>query len=202
MRSDQARDAPGIFPCNAVCAVYSCSSRDVEIQPWFDSHQKVLNKTPRSQLCAEKSIAWEYLQGDYCSCVSLLHIQLLMIIPQNGNIFKGAQRQKIKESKQRLNTIRPKKNKETFGRIFLNFLWWLWDCTCGWTWSISPEEIHSQPVICKAMSVCRVFFCAQDSKGLQVPARTREDCASIFWIVLLLSLSVQQWWPSPLILWG
>lgn len=44
------------------------------------------------------------------------------------------------------------------------------------------------------MSARTVFNCAQDSKGPQVLARARKDCASIFWTVLSLSLSSQQWW--------
>lgn len=50
--------------------------------------------------------------------------------------------------------------------------------------------------------MCRVFYCAQDSKGLQVLARARKDCARVFWTMLSLSLSSQQRWTSPLILWG
>lgn len=39
------------------------------------------------------------------------------------------------------------------------------------------------------MSVCRVFYCAQDSKGLQVLARARKDCASVFLTALVAPLS-------------
>lgn len=95
---------------------------------------------------------------------------------------------KNQESQQGLNTKRPKKKltEQTFGRIFLKFLWWLWDCKCGWRWSIRPEEILSQPVICKAMSVCRILCCAQDSKETSSPSQGQEglckhllDCALI-----------------------
>lgn len=182
-RNEQARDALGNFPCNAVCALHSLSSRDVETQPWFDSHQKEPHKSPRSEKCAEKRIAWEYLQSDCCQgrfCRSLLRIQLLWITPGRETFSKGRW-ENNQQSKQGLNTKRPNNlTEQTFGRVFLNFLWWLWDCECGWRWSISPEEIPFQPVICSAMSVCRVFYCAQDSKGLWVLNRVREDWASIF----------------------
>lgn len=140
--------------------------------------------------------------------LSLLHIQLLRMTPPKGNFLKWRQEQKKQKKKIKTqNRGYVQKGlkdltQQTFGRIFLNFLWWLWDFKCGWRWSISPEEILSQPVICEAMSARRVFEYAQDSMGLQVPARARKDCASVFWTMLSLSLSSQQWRTGPLILWG